>query len=134
MVARWPWPRALAAAAGFLALDRAAAWLGAGSLFHGSGMYLPPLAVLLALTVHALRIAPPAGRLMAEACGVFLVSLTARTADLALCSHWPWGTHFLWHLLNAWVLYRLSRALGVAGVETCRRDSGQMGSVAKPVP
>ncbi|MEQ9061543.1 MAG: hypothetical protein RLW61_19210, partial [Gammaproteobacteria bacterium] len=36
--------------------------------------------------------------------GLFVVALTARTADQALCPAWPWGTHFLWHLCNAAVL------------------------------
>ncbi len=39
--------------------------------------------------------------------GVFLVSLIARSLDNALCAWWPYGTHFVWHILNAIVLYRL---------------------------
>lgn len=42
---------------------------------------------------------------------VFLVSLTFRTVDDAVCSAWPLGTHFLWHMLNALVLYLLARLL-----------------------
>jgi hypothetical protein len=52
--------------------------------------------------------------MMAAAAGVFMVSLTARTIDRNVCSVWPWGTHFVWHVLNAWVLYQLSRALRFA--------------------
>lgn len=110
-IAQWPRPGALAAAAGFVLLDRAGAMLLPAGLLNGSGFYLPALATLAALTAYALRIAPAAGRMMLAAALVFLVSLAARTLDRSLCDVWPWGTHFVWHLLNAWVLYRLARAL-----------------------
>ena len=35
------------------------------------------------------------------------VSLAARTLDRAACGAIPFGTHWLWHLLNACVLYAL---------------------------
>ena len=111
VIAQWPRARALAAAAGFVLLDRAGAALLPAGLLNGSGFYLPALATLAALTVYALRIAPASGRMMLAATLVFLVSLTARTLDRSLCAVWPWGTHFIWHLLNAWVLYQLARAL-----------------------
>jgi hypothetical protein len=38
---------------------------------------------------------------------VFATSLVLRSIDFAVCRRIPIGTHFLWHLLNAWVLYRL---------------------------
>lgn len=38
---------------------------------------------------------------------VFTVSLVCRSLDDALCPYWPWGTHFVWHLCNAVVLYQL---------------------------
>jgi len=40
---------------------------------------------------------------------IFTVSLAVRTIDLAICDTFPLGTHFLWHLLNATVLYVLLR-------------------------
>jgi hypothetical protein len=52
-----------------------------------------------------------AGRTLLAAAGVFIVSLAFRTADLALCPSWPVGTHFLWHILNAAVLFVLVRAV-----------------------
>ena len=110
-IAQWPRAGALAAAAGFVLLDRAGAMLLPAGLLNGSGFYLPALATLAALTAYALRIAPACGRMMLAAALVFLVSLAARTLDRSLCDVWPWGTHFVWHLLNAWVLYRLARAL-----------------------
>ena len=40
----------------------------------------------------------------------FAVSLTMRSVDGLLCGALPLGTHWLWHLLNAVVLYMLLRA------------------------
>jgi hypothetical protein len=42
--------------------------------------------------------------------GLFLVSMTARQLDMPLCQNWG-GTHWLWHVLNAAVLYASARAL-----------------------
>jgi len=50
---------------------------------------------------------------------IFTVSLALRTIDLAACETFPVGTHFLWHLLNAAVLYVLLRtAIKESGSET----------------
>ncbi|KQQ45639.1 hypothetical protein ASF58_18860 [Methylobacterium sp. Leaf125] len=38
---------------------------------------------------------------------LFAVSLGFRTLDRAVCPVWPLGTHAVWHLLNAGVLYGL---------------------------
>jgi hypothetical protein len=42
---------------------------------------------------------------------LFMGSMMLRSVDLALCAHWPAGTHFLWHLNNALVLWCGMRAL-----------------------
>jgi hypothetical protein len=42
---------------------------------------------------------------------IFALSLSLRTIDQPVCDFVPTGTHFLWHLLNAVVLYLVSRAL-----------------------
>jgi hypothetical protein len=52
-----------------------------------------------------------AGQALLGAAGIFVVSLAFRTADLALCLAWPLGTHFVWHCLNAIVLFVLLRAV-----------------------
>jgi hypothetical protein len=52
-----------------------------------------------------------AGPRILAAAGVFAVSLAFRTADLPLCATLPSGTHFLWHILNAAVLYSLVRTM-----------------------
>lgn len=53
----------------------------------------------------------PAGPRILVAAGLFALSLAFRTADLPLCATLPSGTHFLWHLLNAGVLYSLVRTM-----------------------
>ena len=116
-LAAWQSAAALAATVMFVVADRSAGLILPEEALNGSVLYLPALTALLALTVYAWRLAPAAGRVMTGAGAVFLVSLTARTLDPLVCSVWPWGTHFLWHLLNAWVLYRLSRALVTAQAE-----------------
>jgi hypothetical protein len=51
-----------------------------------------------------------AGQALLVAALVFAISLLFRSIDLAVCSWLRVGTHFLWHALNAVVLYVLVRA------------------------
>src|SRR4051794_31505497 len=51
-----------------------------------------------------------AGQALLVAACVFVVSLAFRTVDIAVCGAWPVGTHFVWHTLNAVVLYSLVKA------------------------
>ena len=87
--------------AGFLALCLVAR--GWPQLLNGSLAYAPPWAALVLLGVHQGRRRPGPG-LLFWAAGLFLLSLTFRSMDLALCASFPHGTHFLWHLLNGMVL------------------------------
>ena len=113
-VARWSWWQSGAAGCAFVAADRAAGFaLPAGAL-NGSILYAPATAVLLVLSAWALASAPACGRAMARAAAVFLVSLAFRTLDRSFCPSWAFGTHFVWHCLNAWVLYQLAMALSLA--------------------
>ncbi len=51
-----------------------------------------------------------AGQALLLAAAVFSVSLVFRSIDLAVCSWSVVGTHFLWHILNAVVLFTLVKA------------------------
>lgn len=73
--------------------------------FNGSYVYFPALLALTLCGLLALRRVPPAGRMLLAAAGLFMLSVALRSADLALCQSWPTGTHFIWHMLNAAVLY-----------------------------
>ena len=80
-----------------------------GTFLWGGALYLPTVVVLIAVGVHLIRERIPAGRPFLGAVGMFLLSFTARTLDAPLCEIVPIGTHFLWHLLNALLLFLLAR-------------------------
>lgn len=69
--------------------------------------YIPALAAMLGVGAVLIRLGHPAGHWIFGAGGMFAVSLTLRTIDPAVCAALPIGTHFLWHILNATVLYLL---------------------------
>lgn len=80
-------------------------------LLNQSGAYFPYLAGLTAITVFLYRAHRPGWRWFLAGTALFAVSLGLRTVDLLVCSAFPLGTHFLWHLLNAVVLFLLTREL-----------------------
>lgn len=57
----------------------------------------------------------PGGPVLLLAAAVFAASLTARTVDGPLCDAVPFGTHFMWHVLNGCVLFIVVRALVLFG-------------------
>jgi hypothetical protein len=62
------------------------------------------------------------------AAGLFTASFFLRSVDMAVCRFFPFGTHFIWHCLNAAVLYVLLRA----AIEWPRRGaSGRASRSAK---
>ncbi|MAE61850.1 MAG: hypothetical protein CMJ49_10910 [Planctomycetaceae bacterium] len=48
------------------------------------------------------------------ATALFILSLTASVNDNAFCDIWPFGIHFIWHILNSVVLALVVIALGQA--------------------
>ena len=87
-----------------------------GPCLNGSVAYAPAFIALIVLgSVLSLR-GHVAGTSLVAAGLIFAVSLTFRTIDGDLCAttalpngH-PIGYHFLWHILNALLLYLLCRA------------------------
>jgi hypothetical protein len=85
----------------------------------GMAGYLPPLLALpaVAATTRARSGTGDTSRLrwqakaLFTASGLFALSLLLRTLDRPLCALLPTGTHFLWHILNAVVLWRVLTAL-----------------------
>lgn len=75
----------------------------------GGALYLPALFVMAVIGVALYRQQRAAGKAMFVATGVFILSFTARSLDVPMCTSFPFGTHFLWHVLNAVLLYLLLR-------------------------
>ncbi len=78
---------------------------------NGTIMYVPTYLTLLVLTYTIHRRDAAAGRALVPVVLVWTASLIFRTVDMQICHIFPLGTHFLWHTLNAWVLYRLLMVL-----------------------
>lgn len=105
----WPAAAAAAFAAAFLVVTLYSRQFP--EVLNGSLTYAPAIVVLLALGAYHRMSGRPGPWLLAAAAGVFTVSLCLRTVDAAVCPALPVGTHFLWHLLNALVLYLCARAV-----------------------
>jgi len=117
------WVGYQAASVGLVAL------FGADAL-NGSVGYLPALAFLIGFAGWLWHKGRPLWRAMAAAALLFAISVTLRTLDVALCARLPLGTHFLWHLLNAALLFVLLNSLinatrpqgaGVSSAQQSRR-------------
>jgi hypothetical protein len=109
-----PWAAALTVLAFFpfaaLTLplfQRAMPWLGS------STGYAPIPLLMLIYAALLGRSSPSAARRMAVGAALLILSLTLRSLDLPACQSLPYGTHFLWHLLNAvllvWMIETLLR-------------------------
>lgn len=76
-------------------------------VLHGTVMYLPTYGVMLLLTFGISRRNAALCKVFVGITAVWTLSLIARTIDLEICTSLTIGTHFIWHTLNAWVLWRL---------------------------
>ena len=106
---RWPWwLKALAtgllvAATFYLESDAFERFL------WGGAMYLPTLVFMMVAGAGIWRSNASAGKAFYAAAGLFMLSFAARTLDMPVCGAFPVGTHYVWHLLNATVLFLLVR-------------------------
>jgi hypothetical protein len=97
----------------FFGLALTLSWAGQAILpatMAGSAGYAAFLTGLGGIALAMPRALDSQRRLLALATVAFAISLTLRSIDMALCDAVPLGTHWLWHLLNALVLYLLLRA------------------------
>lgn len=98
---------------------------GAKPCLNGSLFYLPALGALIVMGLLLKERGHRAAPYLLWAAAVFAVSVTFRSLDMALCSDTVFdgrkiGTHFLWHLLNALMLFLLLRASLEAGAPAVR--------------
>jgi hypothetical protein len=85
---------------------------GAGACLNGSVAYLPALFALIIIGVLMRERNQRGAPFVLWAAAIFAVSITLRSADLSVCNEFVYeghkiGTHFVWHLLNAGVLFLL---------------------------
>jgi hypothetical protein len=103
----WPiWLKITGIAVYFLATLYAEAVIPADVLWGGA-LYLPTVFLILVIGTVLYWRRSRAATSFLVAIVVFLLSFTARTLDARVCPVFPIGTHFLWHLLNAALLYIL---------------------------
>ena len=79
-------------------------------ILNGSSGYIPALMFLTGFGMWHARHIKQESKILLYAAMIFVLSLTFRTVDMALCPLLPIGTHFMWHLLNGLVLYLTARA------------------------
>lgn len=103
--------RALASAVLVVAFLAIALYAQRFPLLNGSVTYAPAVIAIFALGLHHRATHPGERPWLLVAAAVFTLSLLLRTIDVAACTHFPLGTHFLWHLLNGAVLYLATRSL-----------------------
>lgn len=113
-IAGWRWRTAWLGAPLFVGFSLAVSAVIPPSALNGSAGYAPPLLTLLLLAAAHRWLQVPGGARLMAAAGVFAVSLAFRSLDLALCPHWPHGTHFVWHILNAVTLGLAASALSLS--------------------
>ena len=103
---------AIATAVAFL--PYAAATVPVWSLLPGLGSsagYMPVPVLILAYAWLLRDRNPAAARGFCLGAGLLLISIAFRSADGPLCGIWPYGTHFIWHLINAVMLAQMIRVL-----------------------
>ena len=101
------WPVAFVIFAGFVALSFGLAAYVPRTFLNGSAGYFSALAALI--VIGWLIRERAAGKALLIAAVAFIASLFFRIIDLDICGAFPTGTHFLWHILNAVVLYAVLR-------------------------
>ena len=80
-----------------------------------SAGYMPVPVMILAYAIALRSRLPAVARGLTIGGGLLLISLTFRSLDMPLCEEVPFGTHFMWHILNAimlgWMIEVLRRHL-----------------------
>lgn len=84
-------------------------------ILNRSLIYAPAFVLLLVLGLYHYRRSMKEPSIMLTAAGLFLFAIIFRTIDLIVCSSFPTGTHFLWHILNGLTIYLAIRSLIVNG-------------------
>lgn len=99
---RWPAWAAGVATLGFIPYAIGMTLILRDIPFFGVSNFYWTVPVLLLLYAPFVRGRLGRGFLIGAA--ILSLSITLRSVDETLCTHWPLGTHFAWHILNAIML------------------------------
>lgn len=80
-------------------------------VINGSLIYAPALLVIFVLGLYHYQSQNAERSLLLGAASLFLLSIFFRSIDNMICTQFVLGTHFLWHILNALVIYLAMRTL-----------------------
>jgi len=80
-----------------------------GDVLWGGALFVPTIIVFITIGIVLNRRGHPAGAAMLAAMTVFFCAYFFRSLDHAICNAVPLGSHFMWHLLNALLLFLLIR-------------------------
>ena len=110
---------------------------GAGPCLNGSVGYLPALFALIVIGVLMRERDHRAAPFVLWAAALFAVSITLRSVDTSVCADIAYeghkiGTHFIWHLLNAGVLFLLFLASFRVGEAAASASSAEGLEQAEP--
>ncbi len=83
-------------------------------VINGSLIYAPALLVIFVLGLYHYLSQKVERGLLLGAASIFLLSIFFRSIDNMICTQLVLGTHFLWHILNALVIYLAMRTLIVS--------------------
>ena len=104
-----PWLGSLLSLIGFILLTIGLAQFPQDA-FNGSIRYASSYISLLLIGIYHARIFQEEKYTLLLATVCFTFSLTFRSFDMVLCERFAMGTHFLWHLINGYVLYLVIKA------------------------
>lgn len=102
----WSWWQVGAGLAAFIGVS-ALGFIVPADWVNGSNEYFGALVALAALRIGAGRRVAASRRRLTVATLLFAISVALRSVDLEACRAIPLGTHFIWHLCNAVVLYQV---------------------------
>ncbi len=74
-------------------------------------VFFPTIFCLILMTGYLYNKCHPSRHLVAVGTVLFALSVFMRTIDMHLCDVWPYGLHFMWHVLNSAVLYVITRSM-----------------------
>jgi hypothetical protein len=88
--------------------------------------YLSSMVALAAIAMHLHLKARPSSSHFMMAAMIGIMSLFARSVDSAVCEMFPLGSHFVWHSLNATLIYILLKQIvrNVNRMERLKRMAG----------